>query len=330
MKKTVNYAKIGVFVFMSMVILLLITISLNRFLFFKMRTMQFQFDSVDGLDKGSFIMVEGVKVGTVTDIQIVRSQHPVLVQGQIEKDIPIYMDYRITIASSGIIGEKIIMIDSGSMDRGEIDYTVSLVGMTSQSIDDTIVRFNEVASQVNQLVGHVNDIIGQQSFKSEISQLTTNLSQASRDVSLFTNQSLPVLTNDFHKMSDALIRMETKIDQTLTTADQTLKDISSASRKIPDDLDMTLGEFRKSSQILTLNFSKTLKEIDQTTHDIRKLSRTADALLGDVSNEKGVLHYLIYDDALYQNTNSLIYKLKYMLNLNKEMSLPSWEYEVQE
>jgi phospholipid/cholesterol/gamma-HCH transport system substrate-binding protein len=77
-----------------------------------------QFSSVGGLDKGSDIRINGVKVGTVADYELDKLTFNAVVKMSISPDIRLPVDTVATIATEGLLGGKFVKLIPGrSKDR---------------------------------------------------------------------------------------------------------------------------------------------------------------------------------------------------------------------
>ena len=73
-----------------------------------------RFFKVGGLAKGSDVRISGIKVGTVTDSRLDPVTFDAVVTLSISADVQLPTDTAATIASSGMLGDKYIMLVPGS------------------------------------------------------------------------------------------------------------------------------------------------------------------------------------------------------------------------
>lgn len=73
-----------------------------------------RFFKVGGLSKGSDVRVSGIKVGTVTDSRLDPVTYDAVVTLSISPDVKLPVDTEATIASSGMLGDKYIMLLPGN------------------------------------------------------------------------------------------------------------------------------------------------------------------------------------------------------------------------
>ena len=95
-----------------------------------------EFNSVDGLSIGSNIFLAGVKIGTVSDIQLNLDNFLARVTISLYDDFAIPDDTEAIIVSDGLLGEKYISLNPGgsseSLNTGDqIIYTQSAVNIVN-------------------------------------------------------------------------------------------------------------------------------------------------------------------------------------------------------
>ncbi len=93
-----------------------------------------KFYGVDGLTEGSDVRVGGVKVGTVTGLEIDFEAYQAVVTMSVTPDLKLATDTRASVTGEGLLGGKYIMLEPGSgeemiADGGEITDTKDVVSV---------------------------------------------------------------------------------------------------------------------------------------------------------------------------------------------------------
>jgi len=93
-----------------------------------------KFYGVDGLTEGSDVRVGGVKVGTVTGLQIDFDAYQAVVTMSVTPNLKLATDTRASVTGEGLLGGKYIMLEPGSgeemiADGGEITDTKDVVSV---------------------------------------------------------------------------------------------------------------------------------------------------------------------------------------------------------
>lgn len=92
------------------------------------------FQNVDGIIKGSDVIIAGIKIGSVHDMSIDNKTYQAILKIEISKNISIPIDSKASILSSGFVGNKFISIEPGIEDKmmkngDTIAYTTSALNL---------------------------------------------------------------------------------------------------------------------------------------------------------------------------------------------------------
>jgi ABC-type transporter Mla subunit MlaD len=112
MEKSRLESKVGLFVFIGLALLalLLIQFSKGTSLFRGTYILKLHAENVGGLKPKSSVLLAGVSVGSVHQIQLDHSGTNVTIILQIYKDYPIYHDARFVIEQSGFLGDQYVSV----------------------------------------------------------------------------------------------------------------------------------------------------------------------------------------------------------------------------
>ena len=112
MEKSRLETKVGLFVFIGLVLLatLLVQFSKGTSLFRGTYTLKLHAANIGGLKQKSNVLLAGVTVGSVHHIQLDPSGTNVTILLQIYKDYPIYHDARFVIEQSGFLGDQYVSV----------------------------------------------------------------------------------------------------------------------------------------------------------------------------------------------------------------------------
>ena len=125
MSNTLANAKLGIFIFLGSTILVIIIFLLGNKdqLFASTFTVKAYFNNTEGLRNGASVRFGGIDVGAVKSIQIVSDTAvSVEVTMRVKEDFKPFIkkDSRASIETEGLVGNKVIMITTGSENADEI------------------------------------------------------------------------------------------------------------------------------------------------------------------------------------------------------------------
>jgi len=155
--KTKIELKIGIFVFLGLVVLAVFILSIGNFRTWTSgKTVNFTFHFVNGLKLGAPVRYAGVDVGEVKSIHLIAPESEGLIQVKIgcwvKKELKIPADSTVLVNTLGLLGEKYLEIIPGK------DF-VNLVlgGQELAGIDP--ISMQEVTELANKVVRNVDDVI---------------------------------------------------------------------------------------------------------------------------------------------------------------------------
>lgn len=135
---------VGVLVFCILVLLGVFTIVLSEdSIFAKKYPVSAYFNSVSGLREGDNVLLRGVKVGVVKEIEVL--QHGVLLQFSADQPIELFEDYHLSIQSSSALGGKYLNVYEGSADKPVVKSGSTLRG------DDPVVLMDDAADLLHEI-----------------------------------------------------------------------------------------------------------------------------------------------------------------------------------
>jgi phospholipid/cholesterol/gamma-HCH transport system substrate-binding protein len=94
-----------------------------------------RFGRIDGLKRGSDVTMSGVKVGTVTGIDLDRKTYQAIVHMAVSSNVPVPADTNAKVVSESLLGGMVIVLDPGGdktmlKSGGEIAQTQDAISFT--------------------------------------------------------------------------------------------------------------------------------------------------------------------------------------------------------
>ena len=94
-----------------------------------------RFGRIDGLKRGADVTMSGVKIGTVTAIELDRKTYQAVVHLAVSSSVPIPVDTNAKIVSESLLGGMMVVLDPGGdkamiKPGGEIDKTQDAISFT--------------------------------------------------------------------------------------------------------------------------------------------------------------------------------------------------------
>jgi phospholipid/cholesterol/gamma-HCH transport system substrate-binding protein len=192
------------------------------------------FYNVSGLEIGNNIRFSGINVGTVDNIKIINDstvQVDMLIQKNVQQFIK--TDCEATIGSSGIIGDRILIITQGSNDAPVAEDGQQIESTEPAETDAIIASLQVTADQLAEIMIKVNSgngtigrLIQDSSIAENINQTIVNLRKSSRGLDENMNAAKEnfLLKGYFNRKARAAEKVKRAADAKQTEEQKAKKD----------------------------------------------------------------------------------------------------------
>ena len=238
------------------------------------------YENIGGLQVGSTVLVNGYKVGMVSDINLLAQQRQnLLVTISIDKEFDIPANTICKIVNQDLMGSKGI-----TLVLGDNNYLVNsgdtLIGNIEGSLQD------EVNAQILPLKNKAEELIG--SIDSVMMIVTAVLNKNTREN---LRNSLSSLDKTFELMSQTMGKVDTMVDLN----DERISKVIQNLESITTNLESSNGKIKN---ILT-NFSSLSDSLAKA--DIGTALQNLSDLTTKINNGEGSIGLLLKDDKIYVN-----------------------------
>lgn len=253
------------------------------------------FKRVNGLSSGSYIYISGVRVGSISKMELL-APDSVRVSLNFNRGVDIKKGSVAYVESSGLLGDKAIYVEQGTSTElvppgGTIEgvYSGGLLESFqengAQLTDDASESFDKLNSTLTQL----QQVVDQDNRK-KIDQMLTDFQRSSAELSTLMQRKRSDLESSIESLEHILSNVDT-----LTT--------ENSSR-----IDSALAGLNRSMQ----NFERVSAELDKTNNELN-------AILTKINQGEGSLGKLVNDASLYNNMDSLSVELTRLIrNINED------------
>jgi phospholipid/cholesterol/gamma-HCH transport system substrate-binding protein len=290
--------KVGVFVLIGLVLLavLLIQFSKGASLFRSSYELHLHTANVGGMKPRADVMLAGVQVGTVSDINLTKDSKGVVMTLKIYNTFQIYQDATFAIEQSGILGDKYVSVNTVSnagpvlTNNADVYCDVPFdLQETARSASGLINRLDGTAQKLDLAISDLRSQVLNTQTLSSFSMSVTNL-KAITDSALSAVQDIHTLVNtngaqvgaavsNLVHFSDELTRLAESAQgllatngQNISVATKNISDISVTVKQLADDLQAGKGlagtvlqnqELATNVQALVANLSITSSNLNQ-------------------------------------------------------------------
>jgi len=310
------------------------------------------FHSADGLHKGALVLVNGVRIGNVSAINLTSdsdANRAVEVGLQLNKSYHdmIRADTVATIGTVGVLGDQQVELTRGSPNKPAIEDGGTLQGMDAGDIKQIISNTNDVVANLGVMTSKIGALLDDVKsgkgtagkFLNDTSiydKLDATVDEAHKLVidAHSGNGSIGRLLSDdemYRSLKSSVDQLNTTLVKVNTVVDKINDGNGNIAKFINDD-----SLYRKADQLIT-TFGNVAGRIDRGEGSLGRLSRDetfydnlnttlnkTNTLLTSVENGEGTLGKMMKDPTLYNTltqTSSELQKLMYDFRQNPKKYL---------
>jgi phospholipid/cholesterol/gamma-HCH transport system substrate-binding protein len=248
-------------------------------------TFYVEYDSVDGLNISAPIVLNGVKVGTVKDMFILKDkQNKIRVTLNIDKEITVGDSSIASLSNSDLLGGKAITLylrpNTKTYSGGEV-----LNGYVEKSITDMLTaKAMPVLGTIDSTLIKLNGFFGEDAKRSIQATIlnTQATTEAVKNLMLANQRNINQITSNMADLTTSLKQTEQKFNR-----------LASNLTQITDTL--------KNAPINT-----TVRELNATVSE-------AQSMIKKFNQDSGTLGKIMNDDSLYRNMNASTESLNALL-----------------
>lgn len=285
-----NEMRVGIFVIVILVIFVILSMKIGELNFTKKATypITMVFPTVEGLKMASTLELAGVEVGKVTGISL-NKDYSAVVNAEIREDIKLPIDSSASIATKGVLGDKIIILNPGvSANLLEPGGNLARTKVPP-SLDTLLTQVGELVQNLTELSGALNASFGDEESLKEI---VLNL----RDLSADTSQLVAENKDDI----TAIVSNMRLITDDFTVISANLTGTSVDVSEIASSINAGEGSLGKLVK-------------DEALYDsMVSFMESADTLLNRMNGNDSTLGMLMSDKALYEDLAATAGNLRYI------------------
>lgn len=252
------------------------------------------FPQVLGLETQSAVRLRGVPVGNVAEIK--NDGSGVTVTLRVKPDTKIPKDSRVTVSSSGVMGEKFVNIMPGRDDGDYLQDGDYVYGVEEADMNAMFDGMNKVLGKVDDLLGDVQNIVGNETFQTSVITMSKNMEEASGNVNQFTS-SLAKMSNEnagkVSQMADHMNEILSSLDRSMATVENMTQNINrfAGNPQTAEDLQTTLKNISDTSKNVAnmaenmnkfAGDPKVAEDLKSTVHNAKNITERADKILEKV------------------------------------------------
>jgi phospholipid/cholesterol/gamma-HCH transport system substrate-binding protein len=292
-----NATKVGIFSVITVIIFILGFYFLKGINLFIAKNKYYAvYDKVDGLYKSNQVVVNGYKIGLVSDMKYNPANGKITVEFTVDDDIPLPEDSRATILSTDFLGGKVLNIELGkskkmlaNLDTVQSAFQSDLLGGISEKLNPVMAKVGGVLSEMEITLREINSL-----FKSgddaSIRDAVANLNKSLAHIEKITKEFEVLAANG-------------SIQNSLKNIEGITGNLNKSNADIA----------RLLKNVAEISDSVAAADLKGTIVNARNAIAELQGVLNDVNNGKGTIGKLVKDEKLYADLDSTVNSLDVLL-----------------
>lgn len=294
-----NQAKVGIFVFISIVVFVIGLYFLKGSNVFSPKHHYYAlYDRVDGLYKSNIVVVNGFQVGRVTDMTFDYKTNKIVVELEVKDDLPIPSNSTALLFSVDFLGQKSVKIVLGNETRMLKDGDTINTQFKKEFMEEIGSSIDPIMDQIGHLSGSVDTAL------LDIRYLFDKKNPAGIYKTIYNlNTTLETVNATVLDVQTIVRHQSGNLEKTITNVESITANLS----KNNENITKTLGNVAA--------FSDTLRDLELAV-TIQRLNATLtqlDKLMKEVNSGTGTAGLLVKDPKLYNNLEATTNNLNKLL-----------------
>jgi phospholipid/cholesterol/gamma-HCH transport system substrate-binding protein len=245
------------------------------------------FDSAAGLNKKTDVRMAGVPVGKIEDISL-QKDGKARVTLDVDERVPLHENASARVANLGLLGEKYVELDSGTLTTPLRSGDITLHGTQPASIDEVTNQMSDIAKDVKAITESLRNTVVGQTGQQRLEDIVENV----RTITV--------------QVRELIAANRTNVDATMANMRAITADLRVEIPKIAASIDRvassvggTVGENREDVRMIVENLRRLSADLRTTTENLNSIT-------GQVKSGEGTVGRLIYSGEAHDKLSAAL------------------------
>lgn len=219
-KDQTNLIKVGIFLSALTFILMVMIMSIGKetSVFEKKADIRARVSNVSALKQGSYVELKGIRIGTVSSINIVSDDEVEVVMTVLDREVRwIKKDSKISITTAGLVGDKYVEIYNGSKDSPVFEPEKDvLISEDLTDIKRILTKGDNIADTTEKIMTKLDHILVKLGDGKAIVDTVNSLNNASHNLESITTElkeaKLAQMVGNVNKSTASLTRILGRVE----------------------------------------------------------------------------------------------------------------------
>lgn len=264
-----NEFKVGILVLLALIAAAYLVVKIEDIRGFDENatyTVYVLFDNAAGLAVDDPVLVAGIQVGRVVGVSLTEDGRA-RVAIRLNRDIVLHDDATAVVGSTGMLGDRILDLKTGSPDAPVVPDGGAIVGGEPVSIDQMVTVMSSIARNLERTSESVSRVLGTEEGEASLRQILDNMESLTGRLDTLISENRGSVDRSLATLDETLINMN---ELTLTLRDnlpQLVDDMRVLSGDISGVLDSNEGSVGRATE----NLEAMSERLDRSAADLEEL-----------------------------------------------------------
>lgn len=247
-----NLVKVGAFVAGLTLVLMVIIASIGKetAVFEPKVDIRARVENVSNLKTGSYVELKGIRIGSVTGVNIISEEEVEVVMTILEKELRwIKKDSRVSISTAGLVGDKFVEIYNGTKEAPTFNPEKDiLIAESLTDLKQIVAKGDSIATVTERILLKFDNILVKLGDGNTIIETFNSLNKSAKNLESVTSElkaaQLSKMATSVNKSSASLERILTRVEKGPGTMNSLIYDES-----LHDELRALLGGAQRNKLI---------------------------------------------------------------------------------
>lgn len=262
------------------------------------------FNNVTGLLNNADVRLNGIRVGRVSDIQLIPGNAVVTLD--IISDAEVRRNDHISLATLGVMGEKYIDIMPGDRTYPLVrDADVPMEGHDSIGLEELGVSFNvvlksfqHITQNMQEVTQSFSDVLGSQDGRDKLGDILVNTRDITGNISYLTSKEHEELAGIIKNINEITEALAGTLPELIKKVDQ----MAGISYEMMERDKENISDIVNNIEKITSNLTLVSESVVASTHNFEMVSNT-------ISSGEGSVGKLLMEDETIDNVNKALESL---------------------
>lgn len=251
---------------------------------------------VIGVAPRSRVMIRGVQVGVVQDIELDKKTGKPIVRVRMKPEYALWEDAAIGKSSTSLIGEYYIVLTPGTTGNepklGHDDEIKNVIA--EASLQDIQNKVDKILDDVKKVTGSLSESIGSDQGEAEIKRILKNLAETTEQLNLTVRENRAGIRSAINNVNQITVATKPELAEILANIKKVTKDVGELTGKGASP-EAESGELRS-----------TIERVNRASATLESLMQHADNVAARIDRGEGTVGRLTKDETLIDEVEEVV------------------------